>query len=416
MFGLVDANNFFVSCERVFNPVLENKPVVVLSNNDGCIISRSNEAKALGIPMGVPLFKVRPLIKQHHITFLSSNFVLYGDLSNRMMSFIKELIPDFEVYSIDEAFINLQGFESPFHVAQILRDRIYKWIGIPVSIGLAPTKTLAKVASHIAKKSLQRIHLLNDGEIIDRALSDFPVEDIWGIGGQLSKALKSRGIYTALDLKRKDPRWMRQKFTVVGERTLRELNGFSCLEVGGSEPNRKSIRVSRALSKPADNKDSILKVMSTHAQRVSEKLIKHQKCARELYLFMDAYRFTEKRLRHHKMVVLESPLQDVFNLTKVIVQEIQKIFREGVPYKRAGIVALGLIPENQHQGGLFGGDHTLDFAKHKQLSKVMTSLNGRFGKRIIKLGSCGVEANVIPAPQFKSPPYTTAWGGLVWVR
>ena len=274
MFGLIDGNNFFVSCERIFRPDLLGKPVVVLSNNDGNIIARSNESKALGIAMGVPYFRVKTLLEHHKGIVFSSNFQLYRDISHRMMNMIESFVPGIEVYSIDEAFMDFKGYIDPLGQSHKIRQSILKSVGIPSSIGIGPTKTLAKVANRIAKQhpSFQHVCMLDSVDDINEALQSLDVSDIWGIGPKLTQHLRMSGIMTAYDLKCTAPSWARKRFSIVEERIVHELNGVSCLSFANIPDSPKSIQMTRSFGKNLQDIDDLQRVLCTYACRLGQKL------------------------------------------------------------------------------------------------------------------------------------------------
>ena len=272
--AIVDCNNFYASCERVFNPKLNNKPVVVLSNNDGCVIARSQEVKDLGIPMGIPVFKIRHLVEIHDIQIFSSNFALYGDISNRIMSIIRSGNADIEVYSIDEAFVNVNPrYEDPIKYATDLKNKIYQWTGIPVSVGIGKTKTLAKVANHLSKRNVGKDNVcLIDNDNIQKLLTRVKVGDIWGIGRRKQRFLKINGIYNAYDLKRANPEWIQKHMTVISRHTVDELNGIKKIELEYENATKKSISTSRSFSRMISDLNTLKNAVSSHASRSAEKL------------------------------------------------------------------------------------------------------------------------------------------------
>ena len=272
-FALVDCNNFYVSCERVFQPKLEGKPVLVLSNNDGCVIARSNEVKALGVKMGAPFFQMRDLIREHGIKVFSSNYALYGDMSRRVHNTLAGMAPASEEYSIDEAFLDLSGLTKLEAHARHIRERVKMWTGIPVSVGIGPTKVLAKIANHVAKKRPEHGGVFDIGNVdTDSVLATVPVGEIWGVGRQYAKFLTENGVHTALDLKQASDSWVRAHMTVVGLRTLHELRGVSCIPLEEVEPERKGIACTRSFGKPVTSLPELREAVATYASRVGEKL------------------------------------------------------------------------------------------------------------------------------------------------
>jgi len=298
IFALVDCNNFYVSCERIFNPKLVGRPVVVLSNNDGCVVARSNEAKALNIGMGVPAFEVADLIKKHSIEVFSSNYTLYADMSRRVMETLATFAPEIEIYSIDEAFLNLAGFKSPLadYGRQIQRT-VKQWTGMPVSIGIAGTKTLAKIANHLAKRSaeLDGVLDLSASANIEKVLAEVPLEKVWGIGIRSAIKLKRAGLKTALDLSKADISWIRNRFGVVGVRTVYELRGSCCYPLEDNPPARQSIVVSRMFGVPVESIEQLKEAAATYAARAGEKLREHSLAVNLQTVFVTTSRFIKNK-------------------------------------------------------------------------------------------------------------------------
>ena len=408
MIGLIDCNNFYVSCERVFNPKLNGKPVVVLSNNDGCVIARSEEAKQLGIAMGVPLFKIKNIITQEHVHVLSSNFSLYGDLSHRIMRLLHKNCPHIEVYSIDEAFLNLSGIRDIESFCLNLHHLILQGVGIPTSIGVAPTKTLAKIANHIAKKSRQPVMILPENP--DAHLCTFPVEDIWGVGRKLAPKLNSYQIKTALDLKKRDPRWMRKITSVIGERLVRELNGLSCLSIEEVEESKKSIQVSRSFKAPIRDEGDLYQALSFYTERLCEKLRAQNTCMKGLYVYVRSSPFKEPFIQSAQMFTLPHASHEAsFILKHVIEPWLTKVFKENILYKKAGVMGFNLEEKNK-QKLLF--ETCVADPKKEVLMKHMDILNQKYGKRTVHLlssGTCMINAEKTP---LKSPAHTTNWDEL----
>jgi DNA polymerase V len=309
VFALVDCNNFYVSCERVFNPKLEHRPVVVLSNNDGCVVARSNEAKALGVGMGVAAFEIAGLLKKHDVETLSSNYTLYADMSSRIMETLSTFTPDIEVYSIDEAFLNLDGVcGSLADYGRQIRQTVKKWTGLPVSIGVAQTKTLAKIANHLAKRSTQFDGVLDltGSTDVEKVLADVPVEKVWGIGIRSTIVLKRAGINTALDLSKADIEWIRNRFGVLGVRTVCELRGECCYKLEQNPTSRKSLVVSRMFGKPIESVDQLQEAAATYAARAGERLREEGLAARN-----------PDRLRHNQPVYTQRLFQFAYRRIRI---------------------------------------------------------------------------------------------------
>lgn len=417
MIGLLDGNNFFASCERVFRPDLLGRPVAVLSNNDGCIIARSSEVKALGIPMGAPYFKIKDILSKNQVTIFSSNFSLYGDMSARMMALIETCVPKMEVYSIDESFIDFSGITNLEEEAHRLRELIYQCLGLPTSIGIAQTKTLSKIANHFAKRGeAYRSVCILDNEIhINEALNLMKVGDIWGIGRRITERLHAYGIYTALQLKEVDPRWMRRNFTVVGERLIHELNGVSCLEIEDVQEPKKSIQVTRSFATPMTKKEDVRAAVATYATRLAQKLrnggLKTQSILVEIRT--NFFRKNQPQYRNHAIIILPCPVEDDRSIIKGSMNAFESIFKPGFAYHKAGVMAFDLLPKNhQTQLDLFSILPTEDL-KSLQLTQALDHVNAQFGQGTIFSAACGgrrlkwrdQKRNV-------SPAYTTCWQDL----
>jgi DNA polymerase V len=379
MYALVDCNNFFVSCERAFQPELEGKPVVVLSNNDGCVVARSNESKAMGIKMGTPFFQVRNLSDSGKLIVKSSNYVLYGDLSRRVMSILRETAPRLEVYSIDEAFMDLEGVQPeqyrPMCLALVRKIRL--WTGIPVSIGIAPTKTLAKVANHFAKRypGYRGVCTIDNDEKREKALSLSPVGDIWGIGRRVAPKLEAMGIRTALDFARMPREWVKGKLGVMGERTWMELCGQEAVEREEWEA-RKTICTSRSFADPIPDLDELSLRVSDFAAICARKLRKEHTAAGRVTVFMYTNRFREDLPQYFPAisVPLDVPANNNQEIVGAALRGLKAIFKEGYGYKKAGVIVDDIIPESQIQGSLFD-DNTEMRERENVISELMDRFN-----------------------------------------
>jgi DNA polymerase V len=413
MIGLLDANNFFVSCERVFRPDLMNKPVAVLSNNDGCLISRSNEVKAIGVPMGAPYFKYKEILTDHNVAIFSSHFTLYGDMSGRMMTLIESLVPRIEVYSIDEAFIDLLGIKDIEHLCNHIRNTIWRSLGIPTSIGIAKTKTLAKVANHYAKRvpAFKSICFLKENHRVDHALKLLSVGDVWGIGRQITKKLEGQGILTAYDLKQVDPRCMRQNFSVVGERIVRELNGVSCLELEDIQEPKKSTQVTRSFSKSITDLDELKQALATYATRLGQKLREQGLMTKNIMVFIRTSKFKihEPEYTNSYTISLPSSVQDDISLIRAAMQALAQIYKKGFAYSKAGIMALDLMPKGQKvQLDLFSRNVEERFQSEK-LWEALDLVNKRYGRGTLFSAACGKTLSWKDQKNHVSQPYTTNW-------
>lgn len=399
MFALIDCNNFYASCERVFNPSLNHQPVVVLSNNDGCVIARSQEAKDLGIKMGVPAFQLESLITSNRVQVFSSNYSLYGDMSQRVMTVLATFVPDIEIYSIDEAFLLLDGFEDYFDLqeyAKNIRKTVMRCTGIPVSIGIAPTKTLAKLANKLAKKKKDKsgVLILEDEIDIQIALKDFPIEDVWGIGSRYANMLKMEGIATALQFTYALPNWIQKKMTVQGLRTWHELRKKPCMTLDEFPADKKAICTSRSFGEMLKEFQPIEEAVSTFAARCGAKLRKQKSCTAVMIIFLNTNFYRKDLPQYSKSIVVRLPVatNSSLELVKYACYGLEKIFKSGYNYKKAGVIVTEIMPENQVIGALFD---EVDRPKHKKAMLAMDKLNARFGREKSVLASKALAENGI---------------------
>lgn len=415
MFALVDGNNFYASCERVFNPALNNKPVVVLSNNDGCVIARSNEAKELGIPMGAAAFELKSFFQQHAVVVKSSNYSLYGDMSRRMVNILSQFTPDIEIYSIDESFLQFKGFER-FNLNEIGREmhkRVLKWIGIPTSIGLAETKTLAKVANRIAKKyahETQSVYAIDTEEKRVKALKWLKIEDVWGIGRQFSKKLKAIGVHTAYAFTQLTDAYVRNEFTVIGLRIKKELEGQSVLALEEVQ-TKKNIATTRSFDQLLSSSYEIEERISTFAVTCAEKLRKQNSLCSHLMVFAHTNYFRKDLPQYNRSVLVQLPFPTDSSITisKYALKGFREIFREGFQYKKAGVV-LGDLSSNVHyQLNVFENENP----KHQNLMKVMDQLNQKYGTKKLKLASQDPSRTWKMRQQYLSPNYSTKMTDII---
>lgn len=410
MYALVDCNNFYASCERVFQPQLVGKPIVILSNNDGCIISRSDEAKALGIPMGAPEFKVRQELKDKNIYVFSSNYPLYGDLSNRVMKILEGFTPHVEPYSIDEAFMNFDGVNvTDFHNYGLqMKSRILQWLSIPVSIGFADTKALAKVANKIARKFPEKTkgsYVIDTDEKRVKALKWTKIEDVWGIGFRLTKKMKAKNIHTAYDFTLpQHEAFIKTAMGVVGLRLKYELEGKSVLEL--EEPkDKKNIAITRSFAGNIRTLDEMKERVSTFATVCAEKLRKQKSCCHGviLYLRKDKYKTDRERYNFYKMETLAFASNSSITISNTAVKMLKAIFEEGEIYKKAGVIVTDIIPENQKQFHLFEEENP----KHLKLMQVMDAYQKKTGERKIRLGCQDLQRTWKMKQEHLSKKYTT---------
>lgn len=399
--ALVDCNNFYVSCERLFNPKLMNKPVVVLSNNDGCIVARSNEAKAIGIPMGAPFFQYKEIIKQKDVWVCSSNYTLYGDISARVHELLSQFTHSMEPYSIDEAFLLL---DSP-DIAPQIKKCIAKCVGIPVSVGISKTKTLAKIATDMAKKRKEGFFILDD---LDH-LKKVAVQDIWGIGRKNSLTLQKKGIISAHHFILQDEIWIKQILGVVGVRIALELKGIRCLELHEIQQPRKSIVRSRSFGRPLSDLFELKQALANYVARAAEELRKEKLKASvvQLFLVKNIYEYSSSSL-----ISLSIPTNYTPFLIETASNLLEKIYKEGVAYKKVGILLFGLVKSNVNQLDLFTAELS---DKKNKIEEVMDRLNRQFGHRALRFAAEGFDNSWQHKQDQCSPHYTTLWSELLTI-
>lgn len=420
MYALVDCNNFFVSCERAFQPGLEGRPVVVLSNNDGCVVARSNESKAMGIRMGTPFFKVKHLVDQGRLVVRSSNYTLYGDLSARVMSILSEVAPKLEVYSIDEAFMNMDGIpedDLPGICSRLIR-KVRRWTGIPVSVGIAQTKTLGKVANHFAKKyrGYRGVCMIDSEEKMRKALALTPIGDVWGVGWRGTPKLEAAGVKTALDFINRPGEWVRERMGVTGLRTWSELQGIRMVE-DEKEDKRKSICTSRSFASMIGDIDELTLRVSDFAGKCAEKLRKDGTAAGTVGVFIHTNRFREDLNQYYPSasIRLEVPANSTPEIVGAALRALRMVYRPGFEYKRAGVVVADIVDADSIQQTLFGFDSEARL-RDDRISRVMDMVNTS-GRNILRLGTQrgGHYADGIRR-EFCSGLYTTSWDDLIQVR
>ena len=414
MYALVDCNNFYVSCERRFNPKLKDRPVVVLSNNDGCAVSRSNEAKALGIPMGAPIFKFKDIVKKHGVICLSSNYALYGDISRRVMSVFEKWTPDVEVYSIDEAFLRFTGKSATSGLEQVaneIRSTVRQWTGIPVSVGIGATKTLAKAGSKLAKSSESGVMVLSPLSENSPHLERLKIDDVWGVGRKYSQWLHDHGVHTALDLRNADEKWIRQKMTVVGHRTVLELRGTDCIPMELNPPNKKTLCHARSFGKLIESKSEVAESVANYAEQAAFKLRKEGLAAQKICVFMETNPFRTQDPQYRASKTIDFPVPSNFTpeVVKYALEGFEKIFRPGFKYKKAGILLLELVPEGQAQGELFD---TVNRERSQSLMKVLDGINGKHGRDALGFAAGHIREGWKPRFEQRSSTSTTQWEGL----
>jgi len=419
IFALVDCNNFYVSCERVFNPNLEGKPVMVLSNNDGCVIARSNEVKSLGIKMGVPAFQCKDLIKKYDIKVYSSNYALYGDMSQRVMDTLARFTPELEIYSIDEAFLSLGGFIS-LNLTQYgkqIKTTVKKWTGIPVSIGLGPTKTLAKIANHIAKKDPQfeGVFDITHHPQSDELLDSIEVAEVWGIGYRYAQLLNQKGIYTTLQLKNAPEEWIKKYLTIRGLRTLQELRGISCIPLEQVAPPKKGITSSRSFGRPVETIKELREAVATYVSQAAEKLRAQKSAASCIHVFLTTNCFKdEPQYSNNATFRLPVPTSYTPELIHYAHQNLEKLFKSGYRYKKAGIMLTGIVPQEKVQLSLLTPSYP--HARGKILMETIDRINARWGSNTVKYAAAGIQKPWKMRQTKKSPRFTTQWKDIPVVR
>ncbi|MFT3994835.1 MAG: Y-family DNA polymerase [Dysgonomonas sp.] len=417
MFALVDCNNFYASCERVFRPDYRNVPIVVLSNNDGCVIARSNESKKLGIKMGVPAYQIKDEVRKYGIKVFSSNYTLYGDMSNRVMTILSSFTPNVEIYSIDEAFLDFTGFDNLPEYGKHIVDTTTRWTGIPVSMGVAPTKTLAKVANKFAKKykGYKGVCVIDTDEKRIKALQKTDIGDVWGIGRRNEKKLKQQGVNTAYDFTQLQRSWVRKYMTVVGERTWLELNGISCISLEEVQPDKKQICTSRAFGKTVSNIEDLKEAIAYYVSVCAEKLRKQRSCAVSLLVFIQTNSFREDLPQYfnNKTIDLLVPSNSTLEITKYALMALESIYRDGFEYKKAGVIITEIVPDSGIQTNLFDN---VDREKHTRLMKVVDNLNSGFTSNVLNLAIQGQHKKWNLKRELLSPCYTTKVSDLIQIK
>ncbi|HIW53307.1 MAG TPA: Y-family DNA polymerase [Candidatus Alistipes excrementipullorum] len=417
MYGLCDCNNFYASCERVFRPDLVGKPVVVLSNNDGCVIARSNEAKSLGITMGQPFYQIRALAESRRVSVFSANFALYGDMSNRVMTTLRSLVPALEIYSIDEAFFNLEGItEAPDEFGHMVGRTVRRNTGIPVSIGIAPTKTLAKIASKLAKQypKLAGCCYMHRPEDIAKVLNRFPLQDVWGIGRRYGKMFDRMGLRTAQQFVDLPQEWVRARMGIGGLRTWNELQGQECIGFEQMPPRKQQITISRSFPKEVYAFDELDRIVAEFASMCAEKLRGQQSACREVQSYICTNRHREDQPQRYdtRIIVLPEPTDSTFDIVRHARVALKQIFRQGYGYKKAGVVLSQISPASELQVSLFS---STDRPKHSRLMEVIDSVNKEYGRGKITIAAQGTTPFHMNREHL-SPCYTTDWKDILVVK
>ncbi|MFP4369200.1 MAG: Y-family DNA polymerase [Candidatus Kapaibacterium sp.] len=414
-YAIVDVNSFYASCEKVFKPSIWHKPVVVLSNNDGIIIALSKEAKDRGIKMGDPFFKVKPILKKHDVQVFSSNYALYGDMSQRVMTTLEQFSPNVEIYSIDEAFMDLNGVIIQKPMAEFLKevkDTVFKWTGLPVSIGSAPTKTLSKIANKFAKKHKECGGILDLCGLKDYSdyLKQTPVSDIWGVGRQYAKLLNRHGIFNAWELSRANDKWIKKNMTVMGLRTVYELRGIPCIEMEYTPSPKKAIISSRSFSKPVGTFVEVKEAVSLFTSRAAEKMRLQKSAATELSVFLRTNPFKDTPQYHNGVFArLPVPTDSTAELLEYADKAARQVYREGFLFQKAGIMLAGFVPMDHSQLAMFDSK---DRIKMNRLTEVMDQVNMEMGSGTLFYAASGIKRDWHMKREMKSPHYTTRWNDI----
>jgi DNA polymerase V len=419
LYFLIDCNNFYVSCERVFRPGLRGKPVVVLSNNDGNVVALSNEVKEMGLPFGAPFFKVRELVRRHGIAVFSSNYSLYGDMSRRVMDCLARFAPEMEIYSIDEAFLSMRGMTGdPLEYGRRIRDVVHQWTGIPVSIGIAPTKTLAKLASRIGKKDpvCRGVFELIERACMDRVLAATDAGDVWGVGRQYRDLLRRNGIRTAVQLRDAPDRWVRRNMTIMGLRTVWELRGVSCIPLDGLPAPKKGIVSSRSFGRPVECPEEVGEAVAAYMSRAAEKLRAQKSVAGSITVFLSTNRFKENDPQYSNGITCRLPVPSSYTpyLIHIASRLLARIYRQGYSYKKAGVMLCEIIPEDDAQPDLFSVFHDTD--RTRCLMQAVDRVNREMGRHTLRFAA---EGNAKPwrmRRDFLSGRYTTHWDEIPVAR
>ena len=418
MIALADCNNFYASCERVFRPKLNGKPVVVLSNNDGCVIARSNEAKALGIKMGEPAFKSRDIFKRNGIHVFSTNFALYGDFSNRVMSILSDSVPSIEIYSIDEAFMNFRGIPKKEEFGIELREKVLQWTGIPISIGIAPTKTLSKVANSIAKKQRKNgvCVLMDENEALEY-LKLFPVANLWGVGRRFSQMLQNNSIQNAYELTQKSDHWLQKHMSIVGLKMVKELRGEPCFDMVNGWSRKKSILTSRTFGHEIDNFKGLAQALSTYASMCAAKLRKEGSCAKTIHIMISTNPFKQHYRMNYKgskTIILDTPTNDGLEIVSRCINALRSIYRRDCIYKRAGVMVSDIVPQSQVQLTFFHKHANIE--KRQNLMTAVDKLNDGYGRMKVRFAINGFEKKWHLRQEKLSPCYTTRISDLLRIK
>ena len=418
MFALIDCNNFYASCERVFRPDLNGKPIVVLSNNDGCIIARSNEVKTLGIQMGAPYFKLKQFLKEKNVHVFSSNYALYGDLSSRVMQILTKFAPEIEIYSIDEAFLKFKNCDylNLFEHGILMRTNVLKSTGIPVSVGFAPTKALTKIANKIAKsfpKETKGVFIIDADEKRIKALKWTKIGDVWGIGRKHAKRLQNKNVFNAYQFTQLSDSWVQKNMSIVGLRLKKELEGESVLDLEEVK-NKKNIATTRSFEKDYKKYEDVKERVITFSVTCAQKLREQKMTCNALMIFIYTNKFRKELPQYRRNIVVQLPFSTNSSIELAHFAEIglKKIFKEGLYYKKAGVIVMDFTPENERQASLFENSNP----KHKELMKTVDQINKTLGQQKIKLASQDVKKTWKMKQNNLSPKYTTKLSEIIEIK
>jgi DNA polymerase V len=418
IFALVDCNNFYTSCEAIFNPSLKGKPVVVLSNNDGCVIARSEEAKKVGIKMGVPVFEIGNFIKKNHVHVFSTNYALYGDISQRVMTTLAAFTPEIEIYSIDEAFLDLTGIpvEKLGKFAEKIKEKVFRWTGIPVSVGIGHTKTLAKVANHIAKSDGQYkgiLDFINHPEK-DELLRQFPVGDIWGVGAKYEEFFRRSNMFSAFDLKVANENRIKEHLGVMGQRLVLELRGTVCYPINQNPDTKKEITTSRSFGHPIETYEELEQATISYVSKVAVKLRKQKSLAQSLLIFIMTNKYAKgPKYVNYKIIRLPVAANQTRELIHYALIALKQLFKKGYLYKKSGIVVSEIIPEGGVQAGLWDDKNR---EKNRKLMEVIDKINNKAGAGQLKFAIEGTDESWKMRQEKLSPHYTTRWSDILIVE
>ncbi len=417
LIALVDCNNFYASCERLFNPPVRNRPVIVLSNNDGCIVARSEEAKAIGLPFASPYFKVKNLAEKHNTAVFSSNYTLYADMSKRVMQVLSTFTPEMEIYSIDEAFLSLSGINRDLtEYGRLICETVQRWTGIPVSVGIAPTKTLAKCANHLAKKDRSLT-----GGVLELTCSDpgpylrrVEIGSVWGIGPAYASKLRERGVYTAADFTRLDPKWVKGSMSITGLRTLLELKGRPCISLEDSPPPKKGIVTSKSFCRLTDSLQELEQAVSSYVSRCAEKLRTQQGFASVITVFIMTDRFKDMpQYTDSQSITLPEATSNTPVIIRHALELLHRLYREGYKYKKCGVMLSGIVRGSDLQMNLFVDDR---YRGNPALMSAVDSINRSHGSGTVFYASSGIEKPWSMRRELLSPAYTTRWSDIPEIK